>query len=60
MGTVRFTKGDKVVTPTGDAGTVRKVETISTGKRGRPPTEVTVKTKAGVEVYSPTQLSFAV
>lgn len=59
MGTVRFTKGDKVVVPGGLTGTVRAVETVPTGKPGRPPVEVTVKTKNGVEVYSPSKLQFA-
>lgn len=59
MGAVRFEKGSKVVTPDGLKGTVRTVETIKTGKPGRPPVEVTVKTKNGLEVYSPSSLVFA-
>ena len=59
MGIVRFTKGDKVITPDGLKGTVRAVETVKTGKPGRPSVKVIVKSKNGVESYSPSSLSFA-
>lgn len=57
MGAVRFSKGQKVVTPDGLKGTVRTVEAIKTGKPGRPAVEVTVKTKNGNEVFKTGQLS---
>lgn len=60
MGAVRFSKGSKVLTPDGLKGTVRSVEAVKTGKPGRPATKVTVKTKNGNEVFSPSQLAFAV
>ncbi len=59
MGAVRFTKGARVVTPNGLKGTVRSVESVKTGKPGRPATQVTVKTKNGLEVFGPSTLKFA-
>ena len=56
MGAVRFEKGNQVIVPDGLTGTVRAVETIKTGKPGRPAVEVSVKTKNGVETYRPGQL----